>query len=80
LKRRGGALKGALHAERHANFLLGFVDGLGGFAKRRTGCQIERDGDDGKLPLVIDGQGAALHFEAGKALRGTAPPFTVATG
>src|SRR5208282_2708984 len=52
------------------NVPLGLVDGLGGLPERRVGCQVERDGDDGKLSLVIDGQGAALHFEASDGAEG----------
>src|SRR5208282_794019 len=66
----GGALKRALYAERHANFLLGLVDGFGRFTKRSVGRQVERDGDHGELSLVIDGQGAALHFKPSEGAEG----------
>ena len=43
---------------------------LRGFAKRGTRRQIEGNGDDGKLSLVVDGQRAALHFEPREGAEG----------
>src|SRR5580698_6679258 len=53
LERSSGALKRGLHAERHSDFLLSFINCFGGFAQRSVGSEIERDGDDGELSLVI---------------------------
>ena len=45
------------------NSCLGRVDGVDGVAESRAGSQIERDGDDRKLPLMVDGQGGGARLE-----------------
>ena len=55
LERGGRALKGRLNTERHTDILLDFVNRFRGVAERSIGSEIERDGDDRKLSLMIDG-------------------------
>src|SRR5215469_11218323 len=53
---RGGALERSLNAGRHADFLLGVVYGVYRVTERSGGGEVERDRNDGKLPLVINGE------------------------
>src|SRR5271168_2903052 len=63
LKGSRGSLEGSLNGEGELDLLLHLLNGLGGFAQGGVGGQIEGKGDDGKLPLVVDGEWGGLLLE-----------------
>ena len=69
LKRLRRALKCRLNAWRHVKLLLRLLDRVRGLAQRGAGREIERDGDDRELPLMVDGERRGARFEM-IALRG----------
>ncbi len=65
-KRRGRALERGLHALWHADCISNVVDCFCGVAKRGIGSQVEGNGDNRKLALVIDGQRTGAGLKARK--------------
>ena len=49
------SLEGGANARRHANFVLGLINGVHGLAQGGIGSKVERQSDDRKLALMIDG-------------------------
>ena len=62
-ERSGGALERGLNAERHADVFLRLVDGFGGFAEGSVRSEIEGNGDDRELSLVIDRERRGTRFK-----------------
>jgi len=55
-------LKFSLDAGRHIEVGLGGIDGVNGVAERGIGREIERESDDGKLALMIQGERSGISF------------------
>ncbi len=55
-------LKFSLNAGRHVEVGLGGVDGVNGVAEGGIGREIERESDDGKLALMIEGERGGISF------------------
>ena len=58
------ALKSSLDAGRHIEVGFGGVDGVNSVAEGGIGREIERESDDGKLALMIQGEGSGISFDS----------------
>ena len=62
----GCSLEFSLNAGRQFRVGLGLINGFDSVAERDTGREVEREGHDGKLTLMIQRERRAIGFDASK--------------